>query len=163
MPFALMGIDSDGGAEFIDDQLYRYCDHEGITFTRGRAGKKNDQAHVEQKNDSVIRRWLGYGRYDTPEQIAAINAFYWYLRLYSNFFLPVQKRTGKEHIGSRVKRTYGEPRTPRQRILLDGSVPEQTKEELEALYASLDLVALKQRLDDSRKRVRPTRFGKIDS
>jgi len=65
LPFPLLGLDSDNGGEFINDELYRYCDHEQITFTRSRAGRKNDNAFVEQKNWSVIRRLVGYVRYDT--------------------------------------------------------------------------------------------------
>ena len=65
LPFPLLGLDSDSGAEFINHQLYRYCLTEKITFTRGLAGKKNDNPFVEEKNDSVVRRWVGYGRYDT--------------------------------------------------------------------------------------------------
>ncbi len=91
LPFPLLGIDSDSGSEFINDQLYRYCLEEKITFTRGRAGRKNDNAYVEQKNWSVVRRAVGYWRYDSPEQLDLLNTLYARLHLYVNFFLPVMK------------------------------------------------------------------------
>jgi len=86
LPFPLLGYDSDSGSEFINHQLYRYSIAEKITFTRGRAGKKNDNPFIEEKNDSVVRRWVGYGRYDTQEQVDVLNEFYEVLRLYTNFF-----------------------------------------------------------------------------
>jgi len=115
--FQLLGIDSDSGSEFINDILYRYCMQERITFTRGRPGKKNDNPFVEQKNDSVVRRWVGYKRYETEEQVNLLNRLYEFLRLYTNFFLPVQKLLKKERIGSKIKKTYDKARTPYQRIL----------------------------------------------
>lgn len=87
LPFPLLGYDSDSGSEFINHQLYRYSIQEKITFTRGRVGKKNDNPYVEEKNDSVVRRWVGYGRYDTQEQVDTLNELYGVLRLYTNFFL----------------------------------------------------------------------------
>ena len=81
LPFLLLGYDSDSGSEFINHQLYRYSIQEEITFTRGRAGKKNDNPYVEEKNDSVVRRWVGYGRYDSHEQVAVLNELYEVLRL----------------------------------------------------------------------------------
>jgi len=81
LPFLLLGYDSDSGSEFINHQLYRYSIQEEITFTRGRARKKNDNPYVEEKNDSVVRRWVGYGRYDSHEQVAVLNELYEVLRL----------------------------------------------------------------------------------
>ena len=86
LPFPLLGIDSDNGSEFINDQLYRYCAQEQITFTRGRVGRKNDNAHVEQKNWSIVRRTVGYYRYDTPQQLDLLNSLYALLHFYVNFF-----------------------------------------------------------------------------
>ncbi|RLC85403.1 MAG: hypothetical protein DRI79_11430 [Chloroflexi bacterium] len=104
LPFPLLGLDSDNGSEFINDQLYRYCLQEKITFTRGRAGRRNDNAHVEQKNWSVVRQTVGYYRYDTPDQLRLLNALYVNLRFYGNFFIPVMKLKEKVRVGSRVKR-----------------------------------------------------------
>ena len=81
LPFALLGIDSDNGSEFINDTLYRYCQTEQITFTRSRPYKKNDQAHVEQKNWSVVRHTIGYDRLETETERALLRAIYADLRL----------------------------------------------------------------------------------
>jgi hypothetical protein len=91
LPFPLLGVDSDNGAEFINDQLIRYCAQERLTFTRSRVGRKNDNAFVEQKNWSVIRRLVGYDRFDTQKQTDALNQLYDVYRLYVNFFLPVHQ------------------------------------------------------------------------
>lgn len=148
LPFALLGIDSDNGSEFINDQLYRYCIQEQITFTRGRSGRKNDNAHVEQKNWSVVRRAVGYYRYDTPEQLELLNRLYSLLHYYGNFFLPVMKLTEKVRIGSKVKRIHDEPQTPYARVLSSPHIAEADKAELREAYGYLDLVSLKQRIDE---------------
>jgi len=96
LPFPLLGIDSDNGSEFINDMLYRYCMFEKITFTRSRVYKKNDQSHVEQKNWSVVRRTVGYDRFEIQEERILLNQIYTDLRLYVNFFQPVLKLVQKE-------------------------------------------------------------------
>jgi len=143
LPFPLRGIDSDNGSEFINDQLFRYCDQEHITFTRGRAGRKNDNAYVEQKNWSIVRRTVGYYRYDTPEQLQLLNTLYALLRLYGNFFLPVMKLKEKARVGSKVKRTYDEPQTPYARVLASPHISQEDKAELRETYGYLDLVSLR--------------------
>ena len=148
LPFALLGIDSDNGSEFINDQLYRYCDDEEITFTRGRAGRKNDNAYVEQKNWSVVRRAVGYGRYDSPEQLDLLNTLYARLHLYVNFFLPVMKLEEKVRVGSKVKRIYDDPQTPYARVLASDHIPEEDKAELREAYGYLDLLEIRQRIDE---------------
>lgn len=95
LPFPLLGIDSDNGSEFINETLYRYCKREQITFTRSRPYKKNDQAHVEQKNWSVVRHTVGYDRLETPEERLLLADIYADLRLYVNFFQPVVKLIGR--------------------------------------------------------------------
>lgn len=146
-PCSMLGIDSDSGSEFINDQLYRYCLQEKITFTRGRPGKKNDNPFVEQKNDSIVRRWVGYKRYETLEQVNILNNMYNLLRLYTNFFLPVMKLQKKERIGSRVKKTYDKPKTPFQRIIAAEDISEGMKNKLKQQYGTLSLVHLKKQLD----------------
>ena len=92
LPFRLQGIDSDNGSEFINDHLYRYCQAQGIQFTRGRPYKKDDNAHIEQKNWTHVRKLVGYLRYDTPLAVGALNALYRHeLRLFQNLFLPVRQ------------------------------------------------------------------------
>ncbi|HVN53747.1 MAG TPA: transposase family protein, partial [Anaerolineaceae bacterium] len=91
LPFALLGLDSDNGSEFINDTLLRYCQAEQITFTRSRPYQKNDQAHVEQKNWSVVRHTVGYDRLESAEELALLRSIYTDLRIYINFFQPVLK------------------------------------------------------------------------
>lgn len=110
LPFPLLGIDSDNGSEFINGELLLYCEEEKITFTRGRPYRKNDNCFVEQKNYSIIRRTVGYYRYDTPKQQDLLNALYTRLHLYSNFFLPVMKLKEKVRSGSKVTRRLMCPR-----------------------------------------------------
>ena len=148
LAFPLLGIDSDNGSEFINDQLYRYCLQEEITFTRGRAGKKNDGAHVEQKNWSVVRRAVGYYRYDTPEQLDLLNRLYAVMHFYVNFFLPVMKLEEKTRVGSKVKRVYDKPQTPYARVLASPDVSEEHKAELRETYALLDLVDLRRQINE---------------
>jgi hypothetical protein len=140
LPFPLVGLDSDNGSEFINDQLYRYCNQEKITFTRGRAGRKNDNAHVEQRNWSIVRQTVGYYRYDTPEQLSLLNSLYAILRFYGNFFIPVMKLKEKIRINSRVKRVYDAPQTPYARVLASPHVSEEHKATLRETYSYLDLV-----------------------
>jgi hypothetical protein len=148
LPFPLLGIDSDNGAEFINDQLYRYCLEEQITFTRGRAGKKNDSAYAEQKNWSVVRRAAGYYRYDTPEQLDLLNRLYAVMHFYVNFFLPVMKLEEKVRVGSKVKKIYDDPQTPYARVLASPDVSEEHKAQLRETYEVLDLVQLRRQIDD---------------
>ncbi|MGD8969574.1 MAG: transposase family protein, partial [Anaerolineae bacterium] len=148
LPFPLLGIDSDNGSEFINDQLFRYCLQEQLTFTRGRAGKKNDSAYVEQKNWSVVRRAVGYRRYDTPEQLSLLNRLYALLHWYTNFFLPVMKLKEKVQLGSRKKRVYDDPQTPYARTLASPDVSDTDKAQLREAYRFLDLVSLRTQIDD---------------
>ncbi len=148
LPFPLLGIDSDNGSEFINDQLYRYCLAEEITFTRGRVGKKNDGAYVEQKNWSVVRRAVGYYRYDTPEQLELLNHLYAVMHLYVNFFLPVMKLDQKIRIGSKIKKTYEPPSTPCARVLASPDVSESHKAQLRETYQTLDLLDLRRQINE---------------
>jgi hypothetical protein len=148
LPFPLLGIDSDNGSEFINDQLFRYCRQEQITFTRGRAGRKNDNAYVEQKNWSVVRRAVGYYRYDTAEQLDLLNSLYVLLHFYGNFFLPTMKLKEKVRVGSKVKRIYDDPQTPYARTLASALVSEEDKAQLRKVYSHLDLLAPRQRIDE---------------
>lgn len=157
LPFPLLGYDSDSGSEFINHQLYRYSIQEKITFTRGRAGKKNDNPFVEEKNDSIVRRWVGYGRYDTQEQVDILNELYEVLRLYTNFFLPVQKLKEKVRVGSRVKKIHDKAATPYKRILRAKHVSKEVKDRLREQYKTLNLVELKRKIDEILKRLKPTK------
>ena len=149
LPFPLLGIDSDNDSAFINDNLYRYCQREKITFTRSRPYKKNDQAHVEQKNWSVVRRLIGYDRYESDQALQLFEAIYQDWRLYVNFFQPVLKLVEKRRVGSKVSKKYDTARTPYQRVLESPDVTEQTKEQLRQLYRTLNPVLLRQRIDEN--------------
>lgn len=138
LPFKLLGIDSDNGEEFINWHLYHWCKDEHINFTRGREYRKNDQAHVEEKNWSVVRRYTGYKRYDTPEQVELLNKLYEVLRLYFNFFQATLRLERKERINGKVKRIYLKAKTPYQRVLDHPDIPETNKQKLRELYKTLN-------------------------
>jgi len=102
---------------------------------------------VEQKNWSVVRRFVGDLRYDTPAQLKVLNQLYEVLHLYINFFLPVMKLREKVRVGSKTKRVYDRPQTPYTRVLASPQVSTQSKAKLRATYQQLDVVALKQQID----------------
>jgi hypothetical protein len=147
LPFPLLGLDSDNGSEFINDTLLRYCQNERITFTRSRPYQKNDQAHVEQKNWSVVRHTIGYDRLETPEELALLRSIYSDLRLYINFFQPVLKLIGKERIDGKTVRTYDRATTPYRRVLALDSLPVEVKARLSAQYVQLNPVNLRACID----------------
>jgi hypothetical protein len=157
LPFPLLGIDSDNGAEFINDELIRYCEREELTFTRTRLGRKNDNAYVEQKNWSVVRRLVGYGRYTTQRQVNQMNGLYTIYRLYINHFLPVQKLVSKVRKRSKVIKVYDDPKTPFQRILDSSEVSDEAKQKLRAIHAKLDVVELKHQIDRLMDALKPTK------
>ena len=138
LPFSILGIDSDNGAESINAHLIRYCKEHKITFTRSRPYRKNDSCFVEQKNWSVIRRAVGYGRYDTDKELSILNELYSYLRLYVNFFQPVRKLIKKERIGSKVIKIYDEAKTPYRRVLASPDIKEDIKVKLREREDSLE-------------------------
>ena len=156
LPFPLLGLDSDNGSEFINDELLRYCQQQQISFTRSRPYRKNDSCFVEQKNYSIVRRAVGYARYDTEEQCQLLNELYSYLRLYTNFFLPTMKLKSKERVGSRVKKKYDQALTPYQRILQSKLVSKAKKDQLRTKYATLNPAALKRKLERLQQRLAKT-------
>ena len=138
LPFDLLGLDSDNGSEFINGHLIAYCKQEGITFTRSRPYRKNDNCFVEEKNYTLVRRAVGYMRHDTPEELKSLNRLYYYLCLRSNYFLPTMKLTSKQRIGSKVVKHYNLPETPYQRLLGSPDVPDHAKQQLELKYKELN-------------------------
>ena len=147
-PACWTGIDSDNDNMFINELLYRYCKQEKLAFTRSRPYHKNDNAHIEQKNFTHVRRPLGYLRYDTQTELALINDLYRNeLRLYKNFFQPVMKLVRKERIEGRPVRVHGIPKTPYQRLMGSEQVLPETKKRLKQLYESLNPADLKRRID----------------
>ena len=151
MPFSLLGLDSDNGSEFINQNLYTWCQREGITFTRSRSYKKNDNCHVEQKNGALVRRVIGYQRYDSKEALEMLNRIYSLLRLYTNFFQPSMKLTGKHRNGAKVYKTYDEAQTPCYRLLKSGILSAQEKRDLMDAFQSLSPVKLLKQINDNLK------------
>ena len=147
LPFPLLGIDSDNGSEFINDTLYRYCLDEKITFTRSRPYQKNDQAHVEQKNWSVVRQTVGYDRWETDQEFSILESIHADLRLYINFFQPSFKLIAKERIGNRTIKRYDPAKTPYQRILERKDISIDSKARLMNLYVQLNPAELRRSID----------------
>jgi hypothetical protein len=148
LPFELVGIDSDNGSEFINFHLVRYCKAAGIQFTRGRPYKKDDNAHVEQKNWTHVRKLLGWVRYDTDTAVATINRLYrGDLRVLQNLFLPSVKLIRKERVGSRMRRRYDAAKTPFDRVLGCKEVRPEVVARLKALRERLDPFALSRSVD----------------
>lgn len=143
LPFPLLGIHSDNGSEFINHALYDYCQAEKLEFTRSRPYQKNDNCHVEQKNYTVVRRAVGYFRYETPQQLALLNRLYRVLRPYTNFFQPAVKLLTKTRHGSTVSKRYDQARTPYQRLLNSEELTEADRVRLVAEYRPLNPAALK--------------------
>ena len=143
LPFPLLGIDSDNGGEFINHQLWNWCKENHVIFTRSRSYHKNDNCFVEQKNDIAVRHTVGYHRYDTQEATDALARVYRSLCPLINFFYPSAKLISKERHGSRVHKTYDDPKTPYQRLLESTYLPDNVKKELRCRASSLHPVKLK--------------------
>jgi hypothetical protein len=154
LPFRLRGIDSDNGSEFINQHLWDYCQAHEIQFTRGRPYKKDDNAHIEQKNWTHVRKLLGYVRYDSPAARAAIHALYRHeLRLLQNLFLPSVKLLRKERVGARLRRRYDVPRTPLERVLASPDLDPARAAELQRQRERLDPFALAQTIEQTLDRI----------
>jgi len=148
LPFPLLGFDCDNGSEFLNHHLWRYCTGKNIAFTRSRPYKKDDNAHVEQKNWTHVRQLLGYIRLEKPELVDVLNDLYvnqW--NLYVNFFLPSMKLEHKERVGSRMKRIYDDPMTPFQRVMDCADVSGTVKNMLKRKYEKLDPFELRAEID----------------
>lgn len=142
LPFAILGLDSDNGGEFIDAHLTRFCEREHITFTRGRPYKKNDSAHIEQKNWDIIRKMIGYGRFETYEQLDVIKRIESLLAFYQNYFQPSRKLVSKTRIGAKVTKKYDTAQTPAQRLAARKDTSKDTKKLLKDTFRQLNPAAL---------------------
>jgi hypothetical protein len=151
LPFPLLGIDSDNDGAFINDQLIRYCRENHLTFTHSRPYKKNDNCYVEQKNYSVVRRLVGYLRYDTKEEQKLWEKIYMFSRWYYNFFQPSMKLVSEERIGGRVTKRYGLPKTSYQRLLESPGMGPKQKNRLGEIYQRLNVVRLKTEINRLKK------------
>jgi len=143
LPFKLRGAGSDNGGEFINGHMHRYCTAEKIAFTRGRPYRKNDGCHIEQKNWSIVRQTVGYGRFETEEECAVPNMAYDCLRLLTNFFMPSTKLIAKERDGGRIVKSFEAPLTPYRRVLASRHVPIKDKQVLTTLFTTLNPAELR--------------------
>jgi hypothetical protein len=164
LPFALLGVDSDNGSEFINHCFYTYCLKEKITFTRSRSYKKNDSCHVEQKNRNVVRRLVGYDRYTSKAAYQCLERLYYSVRLYMNFFQPTMKLVSKTRHGARVHKVYDTAQTPYQRLLRSGVLSESKRAEMAAAYSGLNPVMLLKQINSNLEQLwrlaeRPASFG----
>ena len=161
LPFPLLGFDSDNGSEFLNYHLLRHLTDrkKPIQFTRSRAYHKDDNAHVEQKNWTHIRQWLGYDRLDNPQVVPLLNDLYtqeW--RLFHNFFLPSVKLLAKERIASKTIRRYDLPKTPCRRVLESPGVAPAIKKQLTVQVKSLNPFQLRQAMELKLKKIFQTQF-----
>ena len=156
LAFELKGFDCDNGSEFLNHHLLRYfTEHKPrVKFTRSRPYKKNDNAHVEQKNWSYVRQLLGYDRLDNPKLVEMINRLYanqW--SLYQNHFCPTLKLLEKKRINSKYYKKYETPQTPYQRLMLSSHISDDNKKALNNLHQTLDPFVLKRQIDRQLKTI----------
>lgn len=153
LPFGLLGLHPDSGSEFVNWMAKDWCDTESIGLSRSRPGKKNDNMFVEERNGHVVRKYLGYARFDAPQTVDVMNRLYDVLGLYLNHFIPVRRTLTKERVGAFYRRTYERsPLTPYQRVLGHDVVNEEVKDRLRQEHATLNpklLRAAIERLLDS--------------
>ena len=149
LPFRLLGIDTDNGSEFLNWHVGRWCAQHDIQFTRGRLYKKDDNAHIEQKNWTHVRKLMGWERYDTAQAVEAMNDLYRQeLRLWMNVFQPSVKLVRKVRVGARLRRVYEAAQTPLQRVQASGEGEAEALVRLQAQQASLDPFQLSRRIEE---------------
>lgn len=142
MPGEAFSRHADSGSEFLNFYFLEKSERKHINVTRSRSGKKNDNAFIEERNGNVVRKWIGYERYDTGEQVTVLNALYEQLDLYLNHFQAVRRCTKRERVGARYARVYDEPRTPYARALAHPNINSDTKAALRAVHNTLNPVTL---------------------
>ena len=142
LPFRVLGLDTDNGSEFLNYGMVAWCNARSITFTRSRAYRKNDQAHVEEKNGSVVRRLVGYDRFEGNAARECLADLYGIARLYINFFQPSMKLISKSRDGAKVTKRYDEARTPLERLLESRTISNKLQKQLKTQFTTLDPVAL---------------------
>ncbi|MGB3023228.1 MAG: hypothetical protein WBB39_00270 [Candidatus Saccharimonadales bacterium] len=155
LPWLLRGLHPDSGSEFINEAGITWCRQRRIELTRSRPNKKNDNCYIEQRNLVVVRKYVGYERYDCREAVTAMNELYEVLRLYLNFFQPTFKLQGKEkrvatetnrQTAKPYKRIYDKPQTPYRRVLERADIEQKTKDELTRQYEHLNPTLLRDRI-----------------
>jgi hypothetical protein len=156
LPFPLLGFDSDNGSEFLNNHLLRHFTdrNQPVKFTRSRAYHSDDNAHVEQKNWTHVRQWIGYERLASPEVVPLLNGLYrteW--RLFHNFFVPSVKLIDKERIGSKTIKRHDLPKTPYQRIMASVDIPKAVKDNLSKQFENLNPFLLRKAMENKLKKI----------
>jgi len=152
-PFPIKEIHPDNDSAMINDLLWDWCKQARIRMSRSRPYKKNDNAWVEQKNWTHVRKVVGYRRYDTTTELRLLNEIYSLTRLYRNFFQPVIKLLRKTRVNGRIQRAYDTARTPYQRLLASPQISKQSKQQLRHIYETLNPAQLRRQLDQSLERL----------
>jgi len=148
LPVPILGLHPDTGSEFINWNLKHWCDAEKIEFTRSEPDKKNDNMYVEERNGHVVRKYVGYVRFDCPLVVPLMNELYDVLAFYLNHFQAVRRTQTKERVGAKYKRRYEKvAKTPYRRMLEHDAVPEAVKEKLRAEHTPLNPLLLKKEID----------------
>ncbi len=148
LPFPLVEVHPDTGSEFINWNMRHWCDTEGITMSRSEPGKKNDNMYVEERNGHVVRKYLGYRRFDCPMVVPLMNDFYEVMGLYLNHFKAVRRQVSRERVGSKYVRKYEKiAKTPYRRVLEHPAIDEAVKEKLQREHATLNPLLLKREMD----------------
>jgi len=166
LPFATLGFDCDNGGEFINHHLIRHFKERVIPvqFTRSRSYRKDDNAHVEQKNWTHVRQWFGYHRLDNPKVVPLMNDLYkseW--RLFHNFFCPSVKLIDKKRVASRIFKLYDKPKTPYQRIMESKYVLPAQKQALKEQFAGLNPFKLRKAMEKKLNEIFNVHFGRKNS
>jgi hypothetical protein len=146
LPFPLLGIDTDNGGEFINQGLWNYCNRHDINFTRSRPYKKNDQAHVEQRNWTAVRRRVGYDRFASKTAYDLLEHLYQLINLHTNFFQPTCKLVSRQRVGAKVHKKYDAAQTPYQRLLKTGVLDQAHQKIIAAHYRSLNPAQLRRQI-----------------
>jgi hypothetical protein len=146
MPFPILGVDSDNGREFINVYLLIWCKKHKVTFTRSRPDHKNDGCYVEQKNWAVVRKVVGYHRYDTAAELELLNKI-WHLQAkLTNYFYPQQKLVSKTRDGAKVSKKYDTATTPFRRAMAHQSITDHRKAVITDTYAAINPAALQRQI-----------------
>jgi len=159
IPFPIKGFDCDNGSEFLNWHLHRHLTErkQPVQFTRARAYHKNDNAHIENKNWTHIRQYLGYQRFDNPNLVQKLNDLYtseW--NLYFNFFIPSVKLISKTRVGSKVIKTYDKPKTPAKRLLESEHISQQAKDLLTQEFEQINPFQLQKQMNHKIKQILKT-------
>ncbi len=161
-PFRIRELHPDNDSALVNDLLWDWCRGQKIRLSRSRPYKKNDNAWVEQKNWTHVRKVVGYRRFDNTTELRLLNEIYGILRLYKNFFLPTIKLASKTRVEGRIKRTYDVPRTPYERVMRSRQIDRKTKQELRRTYEALNPAELHRQLEELREQLEKTSAARTE-